>query len=157
MALTQSTPFSVPELATRVAVTLGALAIYRLGVVLPLPGLDVVRLYERGEFQAIDRTSIFALGVMPIITALLLVEMARLLSKRFNDWGGATPANARRINHWVLVGALLMAALQAYSLAYAFEDISGVVDDPGPEFRLTAVVTLVGGTALLAWLAALIS
>jgi preprotein translocase subunit SecY len=66
MALTRSTPFSVPELATRVAVTLGALAIYRLGVALPLPGLDVERLYERGVVEAIDRTSVFALRVVPM-------------------------------------------------------------------------------------------
>jgi preprotein translocase subunit SecY len=153
MALTRSTPFSVPELATRVAVTLGALAIYRLDVALPLPGLDVERLYERGVVLAIDRTSVFALGVMPMINALLLVEIARLISKRFNDWSAATPADARRINRWALVGALLMAAFQAYGLAGAFEGISGA----GPEFRLTVVTTLVGGTALLAWLAALIS
>jgi len=157
MALTRSTPFSVPELATRVAVTLGALAIYRLGVALPLPGLDVERLDERGVVEAIDRTSVFALRVVPMISALLLVEMARLLSKRFNDWGGATPANARRINRWVLVGALLLAAFQAYGIANGFEGIPGAVADPGPEFRLAVVTTLVGGTALLVWLAALIS
>src|SRR5262249_47923649 len=150
MALTRSKPFSVPELATRVAVTLGALAIYRLGVALPLPGLDVERLHESGVVLAIDLTSVFALGVMPMLNALLLVEMVRLVSDRFNDWGNATPANARRLNRWVLVGALLMAAFQAYGIANAFEGISGAVADPGPEFRLTVVVTLIGGTALLA-------
>jgi preprotein translocase subunit SecY len=156
MSPTRSQSFSVRELATRVAVTLGALAIYRLGAALPLPGLDAERLYESGLVNA-ERISIFALGVMPMLNALLLVEMARLISDRFDDWGGATLANARRINHWALVGALLLAALQAYGVAVAFEGITGAVDDPGPEFRLAVVATLVGGTALLAWLTALIS
>src|SRR5262249_44711760 len=117
LTLTRSTPFSGPDLAKRVAVTLGALAIYRLGVALPLPGLDVERLYESGVALAIDRTSVFALGVMPMLNALLLVEMVRLISDWFNDWAGATPANAQRLNRWVLVGTLLMAAFQAYGIA----------------------------------------
>jgi preprotein translocase subunit SecY len=156
MTPTRNTPLSIVELATRVAVTLGALAVYRLGAALPLPGLEAVRLYGKKGAVQVDLTSVFALGVMPLINALLLVEIARLLSKRFNDWN-ATPANARRINRWALVGTLLLAGFQAYGIAVAFEGLPGAVAEPGPEFRLAVVTTLVGGTALLAWLAALIS
>jgi hypothetical protein len=157
MPLARSKSFSVPDLAARIAVTLGALAIYRLGVALPLPGLDLERLYKIIGVVDADRGSVFALRVVPMITALLLVEIARLLSERFNDWVDATPANARRLNHWVVVGTLLLAAVQAYGVSVGFEGISGAVDDPGLEFWLTVVATLVGGTALLTWLAALIS
>lgn len=161
MTLTRSTPFSstpvsVTELAARGAVTLGALAVYRMGAALPLPGLDYERLYG-GALATSGRTSIFALGVMPVITALLFVEIVRLVSERFNGWTSASPANARRVNHWVLVAALLMAAVQAYLVAVAIEGIPDAVDEPGLPFRLTAVATLVGGTALLGWLATLIS
>jgi preprotein translocase subunit SecY len=137
----------------RVAVTLGALATFRLGAALPLPGLNAERLHG---VVATDLTSVFALRVMPMLNVLLLVEIGRLICKRFNDWGAA-PANARRINRWMLAATLLLSAFQAYGLAVGFEGISGAVDEPGPEFRLTVVATLVGGTALLAWLAALIS
>ncbi len=162
MALTGSTPLSrtpvsVPELATRVAVTLGALAIYRLGLALPLPGLYFEQLYGTGAVQAIGRMSVFSLGVAPLVTALLFVELARLVSARFNDWAGASPANARRINHWVLVGALVLAPVQAYGVAIGIESIPNAVDEPGLLFRLTAAATVAGGTALLAWLASLIS
>jgi preprotein translocase subunit SecY len=143
------------ELATRVAVTLGALAIYRLGAALPLPGVGAAALHGRG-FRAIDLASVVTLGVVPLISALMYVEIARLLSRRFNDWA-AIPVNARRINRWALAGALLMAALQAYGIAVGIEGFPGAVANPGPEFRLAAVTTLVGGTAVLAWLAALIS
>jgi preprotein translocase subunit SecY len=149
----------VPELATRVLVTLGVLAIYRLGATLPLPGLDAPRLYERGLVTGYV-PSVFTLGVVPLISVLLLVEIARLISKRFNDWAGATPARAWRINRWALAGALLLAAGMAYGVAVALEGISDVVDVVairGPEFQLAVVTTLVGGTALLAWLATLIS
>jgi preprotein translocase subunit SecY len=160
VAPAQSTPFlmpPIPELATRIAVTLGVLAIYRVGVALPMPGVDVTELYRMGGvFQAVERLSVFALGVVPLITALLVVEVARLVSDRFNDWSAA-PVNARRVNRWALAGALLLAAIQAYSVAVGLEGISFIVGEPGPEFRLAIVTTLVGGTALLAWLAALIS
>jgi preprotein translocase subunit SecY len=159
MTPARSTLFSAPEPAARVAVTLGALAVYRLGAAVPLPGLDVEQMkwLFHSSSLATERASVFALGVGPLVTVLFLVEIARLLSKRFNDWGYAAPANARRINRWVLIGALLVAAVQAHGIAVAFEDFLRDVDDPGPQFRLSVVTALVGGTALIAWLATLIS
>src|SRR5215467_13137448 len=152
-------PRQVPELMTRLAVTLGALAIYRLGTHLPLVGIDqaALALFRRsGSGLAVERVSIFALGVSPILSALLVVELARLASERFNDWAGATP-NARRVDHYVLIGSLLLAALQGYGMATSLERAENLVDEPGPQFRLNVVATFVAGTALLVWLAALIS
>ena len=95
---------------TRIAVTLGVLAVYRLGTHLPLAGIDQTALANllAGIDQAAlanlgsaftgERVSIFALGVTPIISALLVVEVVRLASERFNDWAGAAP-NARRVDH----------------------------------------------------------
>ncbi len=161
MAISQRTPISASELMRRLAVTLGALAAYRLGAYVPLAGIDqtaLLGLYQAGgSILAVERLSVVALGVMPMIGALLLVELARLLSRRFNAWAGASADNARRLERYVLVGSLLLAAVQAYGLAVALENASGLVAEPGLSFRLMVVVTLVAGTAVLMWLAALIS
>jgi preprotein translocase subunit SecY len=153
---------------TRLAVTLGVLAIYRLGTHLPLAGIDQTSLANLlagidqvafanlGSAFTGERASIFALGVTPIISALLVVEMARLASERFNDWASATP-NARRVDHYVLIGSLLLAAFQGYGIATSLERAKNLVDEPGPQFQLNVVATFVAGTALLVWLAALIS
>jgi preprotein translocase subunit SecY len=163
MALTQRRLFSIPEFMTRLAVTLGALAIYRLGAYLPLAGIDqaaLANLLNQGSplaMTAQGRATVFGLGVTPIISTLVLVEVARLASSRFNDWAGATPANARRVDHYVLIGSLLLAAVQGYGIAAALEEARNLVDEPGLQFRLMVVATLVAATALLVWLAALIS
>jgi hypothetical protein len=161
MALTHRTPPSMPHFMTRFAVTLGTLAIYRLGTHLPLAGIDqaaLANLYRgSGSALAVERISVFSLGVTPIISTLVLVEVVRLASSRFNDWAGATAANARRVDHYVLIGSLLLAAVQGYGIATALEEAKNLVDEPGPQFRLMVVATLVAGTALLVWLAALIS
>ena len=161
MALTQGMPLLMPQVMTRLAVTLGALAIFRLGTHLPLAGIDqaaLANLYRgSGSALAIERISVFSLGVTPIISTLLLVEVVRLASSRFNDWAGATPANARRVDHYVLIGSLLVAAMQGYGIATALEAAQNLVDAPGPQFRLMVVASLVAATALLVWLAALIS
>jgi preprotein translocase subunit SecY len=118
MALTQRTLLSMPEFMTRLAVTLGVLAVYRLGARLPLPGIDhaaLANLLNQGSplvMMALGRLTVFGLGVTPIISTLLLVEVARLASSRFNEWAGATPANARRLDHYVLIGSLLAAAFR---------------------------------------------
>ena len=168
MAHSQDTSPSMPELMTRIAVTLGVLAVYRLGTHLPLAGIDQTALANllAGIDQAAlanlgsaftgERVSIFALGVTPITCALLVVEVARLASERFNDWARVIP-NARRIDHYVLIGSLLLAALQGYGVATELEWAKNVVDEPGHQFQVNVVATFVAGTALLIWLAALIS
>src|SRR5262249_15757171 len=168
MAHPQDTFHSMPELMTRIAVTLRLLAVYRLGTHLPLAGIDQTALANllAGIDQAAlanlgsaftgERVSILALGVTPIISALLVVEVARLASERFNEWAGATP-NARRVDHYVLIGSLLLAAFQGYGIATSLERAKNLVDEPGPQFQLNVVATFVAGTALLVWLAALIS
>lgn len=149
------------EFMARLAVTLGALAVYSLGTHIPLAGIDQTGLKEiaRGSVSvlAVERISIFALGVTPLISALLLVEVARLASERFNDWVDAAPRNARRVNSYVLIGALLIAAMQGNGIANALEAVGNFIAEPGPQFRLNVVVASVASTALLAWLATMIS
>lgn len=87
----------------------------------------------------------------------MLVEVARLASERFNDWVDAAPRNARRVNSYVLIGALLIAAMQGNGIANALEAVGNFIAEPGLQFRLNVVVTSIASTALLAWLATLIS
>ena len=88
MAHSQDTSPSMPELMTRLAVTLGALAIYRLGTHLPLAGIDQAALANLGSAFTVKRVSIFELGVTPILSALLVVEVVRLMTD-----AGARPAS----------------------------------------------------------------
>ncbi len=149
---------STSEFMTRLAVTLGALAVYRLGAQLPLAGIDHDLLAElhrtTGSAQAIERLSVLTLGVSPVIGSMLFVEVARLASARFDAWA---TADTSRLDHCILVASLLFAALQGYGLAIALEDFRHLVAEPGLQFKLATVATLVAGTAFLVWLAALIS
>lgn len=158
MTLIQRATASNSEFVTRLAVTLGALAVYSLGAHLPLPGIDVAPLLRMQFSHATaERVSVFALGVSPVISVMLLVEIARLVSKGFNDWAYASPANARRLDHYVLIGSVLLAAVQGYGLATALEAVTDIVAEPGLPFRLAIMVTLAASTALIVWLAAAIS
>jgi SecY len=161
MAISQRSSPSVPTLGARVAVTLAALAAYRLCAYLPLPGIDPVAwasLYQGGvPAAAFERISVAGLGVTPLVSALLLVEMARLLSRPFNAWAASSVDNARRLERYAFIGAALLAAVQAYGIAIGLEAAGGLVTEPGFPFRLTIVATLVAGTAALMWLATVIS
>jgi preprotein translocase subunit SecY len=158
MTLIQRATASNSEFVTRLAVTLGALAVYSLGAHLPLPGVDLTPLLSmRSSLALAERVSVFALGVSPIISIMLLVEIGRLVSKGFNDWAYASPANARRLDHYVLIGSVLLAAVQGYGLATALEAVTDIVAEPGLPFRLAIMVTVVASTAMIVWLAAAIS
>jgi preprotein translocase subunit SecY len=149
---------STSQFMTRLAVTLGALAVYRLGAHLPLAGIEPELLAELhrtiGSAQASERLSVVALGVSPVIAAMLLAEVARLASTRFDAWASA---DALRMDHYVLILSLLFAAVQGYGLTVTLEEFRHLVTEPGVLFRVGTVATLVAGTAFLVWLAALIS
>ena len=161
VAVSQRMPPFSHELMPRLAVTLAALAAYRLGSYLPLPGIDHMAwasLSQGGGLAAaFERISVVSLGVTPLVSALLLVEVARLLSGRFNAWADASASNARRLERYAFVGAALLAAVQAYGIAGALESVGKLVAEPGLPFRLTTVATLVAGTGVLMWLATVIS
>jgi preprotein translocase subunit SecY len=146
----------------RVGITLAVLAIYRLGEWVPLPGVDPTALMERylpGEFSStLDRMSIFALGVVPILSALIVYELAKLVIPRFAAWEAASPQRRAASERAALVLALLFAALQGYGIALALEDVGGaLVRDPGFGFRAGCMASFMAATALIAWLAGIIT
>jgi len=150
-----------PSLLRRAGITLGALLIYRAGSWIPLPGIDVASLVGPGDVRllggGLERVSIMALGLLPMLSALMLLEAALIASPRFRRWS-LNPRNAARLTPWTVVAALAFAAVQSYGLATAFEELGGpLVTAPGSLFRAGVVVTQVGATAALIWLASLIT
>lgn len=137
-----------PALGRRLAITAAALGAYCLGTNIPLPGIDAAAraLVGHQDSEAIARLSVFAIGIMPLLNAMILFEIAKLLLPAIRRWESASPRNANRM-WYALVGlSVLLALIQAGGLAGALEDVDGLVTDPGHAFRTTAITTLVAGS-----------
>ncbi|HXY58573.1 MAG TPA: hypothetical protein VEH76_08330 [Methylocystis sp.] len=156
--LSPSLTTSVSPVGRRLLVTFGALLVYWLGRHVPVAGIDgdVANGSSRSHFSA-DRLSIFALGVMPIFSALIVFEIARLVFPRLARWEAAGARQLTAARRWVLAGALFLAAFQGLGLAEASEGIAGLVVEPGWTFRTLAIATFVAATTLLGWLGELIT
>ena len=154
------------ELKNRLWFTLGALIIYRLGTYLPLPGIDpgaLSKMFERnsggilGMFDlfsggALQRMSIFALNIMPYISASIIVQLLTAVLPSFEAMKKEGEVGRKKLNQYTRMGTVLLSAVQAFGIAVGLENSTGVVTDPGFFFRFTTVVTLVGGTMFLMWL-----
>jgi preprotein translocase subunit SecY len=149
-----------PDFLRRIGVTLAALAVYRAGCWVPLPGVDVGALiahYQPGHFDsAIGRISLMALGLTPVLSALILVELAMIVWPRLRAWA-ASGSNATHLDGWTTAGALALATLQANGIAKGLEGIQALVPNPGLAFRAGIIVSMVAATAILIRLAALIT
>jgi len=140
------------ELSRRLAVTAAFLIVYRLGLQIPLPGIDPQALSQISG-TALQRVSIFALGITPFITVLILTELVKVLMPRLRRWEHSDPRNRDKLNRMVVGLSLLATAAQAAGLVLALEDVSGLVEAPGTAFRLVSIATLVASTAFVIWLA----
>jgi SecY translocase len=131
----------------KVAALVGALAVFALGSALPLPGLDPV--FVAGlALPARARLSVLALGVTPLVSSVLILEIARLISPQLARCA-ARPGKAQTFDRAAWVLALALAAVQGLGLSQAIERINGPVAEPGAEFTLGVVATTVGATAVL--------
>ncbi|MDA5193075.1 preprotein translocase subunit SecY [Govanella unica] len=158
------------ELKKRIWFTLGALIVYRLGTYIPLPGIDPVVLNQifsqnsqgiLGMFNmfsggALQRMTIFALNIMPYISASIIVQLMTSISPSFAALKKEGEAGRKKLNQYTRYGTVLLTALQAYGLAVGLEHMSAggmsAAIDPGFFFRATTVITLIGGTMFLMWL-----
>ncbi len=158
------------ELKRRIWFTLGALIIYRLGTYIPLPGIDPVVLQEifqqnqsgiLGMFDmfaggALGRMTIFALNIMPYISASIIMQLMTTVSPHLEQLKKEGESGRKKMNQYTRYGTVLLAAVQAYGIASGLEGMSGssggAVLEPGPFFRATTVITLTGGTIFLMWL-----
>lgn len=147
------------ELVRRIGVTLAVLALYRIASWVPLPGVDISSLLspEAVHTTAVPRVSMVALGVVPMLSALILIEMAMIAFPRLRAWAGEHAERRAEIDGWALVLALAIAGFQANGVAVALEEIHVLVAEPGLVFRAGVIASLVGGSAFLLWLGSLIT
>jgi preprotein translocase subunit SecY len=158
------------ELKKRIWFTLGALIIYRLGTYIPLPGIDPVVLNEIFSQQmggilgmldmfaggALGRMTIFALNIMPYISASIIMQLMTAVSPKLEALKKEGESGRKKINQYTRYGTVLLATVQGYGISVGLEGMSGsigsAVIDPGYFFRATTVISLVGGTIFLMWL-----
>ncbi|MEJ2138187.1 MAG: preprotein translocase subunit SecY [Gammaproteobacteria bacterium] len=153
------------DLRSRLLFLAGALIVYRIGTFIPVPGIDADALAQFFEQQsgtilsmfnmfsggALQRLSIFALGIMPYISASIIMQMAGVVVPQIAQLKKEGEAGRRKITQYTRYGTVLLASAQAVGAAVAFQN-QGVVINPGPNFVFTAAVTLVTGTVFLMWL-----
>lgn len=158
------------ELKSRIWFTLLALIVYRLGTYIPVPGIDPVMLAEvfkqhgggiLGMFDmfaggALNRMTIFALSVMPYITASIIIQLLSAIVPSLEAMKKEGEAGRMRLNQYSRYLTVVFAIVQSYALAVGLENMMGstgsAVIDPGPYFRISTMITLTGGTVFLMWL-----
>ncbi|WP_293573922.1 preprotein translocase subunit SecY [Phaeobacter sp.] len=153
------------DLRNRILFTLGLLIVYRLGTYIPVPGIDadalrqfmdqagqgiggMVSMFTGG---ALGRMGIFALGIMPYISASIIVQLLTSMVPSLEQLKKEGEQGRKKINQYTRYGTVLLATAQSYGLAVSLES-GDLATDPGMFFRLACMITLVGGTMFLMWL-----
>ncbi len=161
----------VPELKRRLLVTFVLLAVYRVGVHVPVPGIDASALAEffnRGQGNilgmidmfsggALSRMSVFALGIMPYISASIILQLLTVVSPTLEKLSKEGEQGRKKITQYTRYGTVGLSIIQGFGIAYGLENMAGpggagVVLWPGWGFRVLTVITLTAGTAFIMWL-----
>jgi preprotein translocase subunit SecY len=164
------------ELKKRIWFVMGALIIYRMGTFITIPGIDPVQmaaliqqqskgalgLFDVFSGGALSRMSVFALNIMPYISAAIIIQLLASVNPALEQMRKEGISGRIRLNQYTRYLTVIITALQAYTIASGLESATGpggapVVLNPGVFFRMTAVITLVGGTMFLVWLGEQIS
>ena len=164
--LSFSTFSKATELKKRIWFTLGCLLVYRLGTYIPIPGIDpegfaqafgrqadgVLGVFNTFAGGAVERMAIFALGIMPYISASIIMQLMTSVIPTLEQLKKEGEQGRKVINQYTRYGTVLLATVQAYAIAASLSASEGIVTNPGAFFILSAVITLVGGTMFLMWL-----
>ena len=154
------------DLKKRIWFTLGALLVYRLGTYIPMPGINpdafaqafqqqsggVLGMFNMFAGGAVERMAIFALGIMPYISASIIMQLMASVVPTLEQLKKEGEQGRKVINQYTRYGTVLLATVQAYGISVGLESGTDIVTDPGWFFRISAVITLVGGTMFLMWL-----
>ena len=155
------------DLKKRLWFLLGALIVYRIGTHIPVPGIDPAQLAQMFDTKngagildmvnmfsggALGRFSVLALGIMPYISASIIMQLMTVVSPKMEALKKEGEAGRRKITQYTRYGTLVLALFQSLGIAVAMESQSGLVLDPGLAFRITTLVTLTTGTMFLMWL-----
>ena len=162
-ALTQGSKHG--ELKRRLLFLLGALIVYRIGAHIPVPGIDpsvlsdlfsrqkdgILGMFNMFSGGALSRFTIFALGIMPYISASIIMQLMTVASPALEALKKEGQAGQHKISQYTRYGTVVLAFFQALGIAVALEAQPGLVLDPGLGFRMETVLTLVTGTMFLMW------
>ena len=158
------------ELKKRLWFTLGALIVYRLGTFIPLPGIDptvledifrqnqggILGMFDMFAGGALSRMTIFALNIMPYISASIIMQLMTAVSPQLEAMKKEGEVGRKKINQYTRYLTVLICAMQAYGISVGLEGMTSssgaAVADPGAFFRFSIVITLIGGTIFLMWL-----
>jgi len=161
----------IPELKRRILATLALLAVYRVGVHIPTPGIDgrvLASIFEQakgtllGFFDmfaggGLERLSVFALGIMPYISASIILQLLTVVVPTLEKLSKEGEAGRKKITQYKRYGTVIISIIQGFGIAVGLEQMRGaggelVVYNPGWSFRLMTMITLTGGTAFIMWL-----
>ena len=161
----------IPELKRRVLITLALLAVYRIGVHVPTPGIDAAALaaffaQAKGTLfsfidmfsgGAFERLSVFALGIMPYISSSIILQLLTVVVPHLERLSKEGEAGRKKITQYTRYGTVLLSLIQGFGISVGLERMTGpggelVVMDPGWSFRLMTMITLTAGTAFIMWL-----
>src|SRR6201746_292841 len=154
------------ELKKRIWFTLGALLVYRFGTYIPLPGIDpsaweqlfksqaggILGMFNMFSGGGIHRMAIFALNIMPYISASIIIQLLTTVSPQLEALKKEGEAGRKTLNQYTRYLTVVLAVFQAYGIAIGLEGRPGIVSDPGLLFRVSTILTLTGGTMFLVWL-----
>lgn len=153
------------DLRRRLVFLVLALVVYRIGAHIPVPGINPVELARLFQSQggilnlfnmfsggALSRATVFALGIMPYISASIIMQLMTYAVPTLEALKKEGESGRRKITQYTRYGTLILALVQAFFIAFGLESSPGLVLSPGVQFRLTAVISLVSGTMFLMWL-----
>jgi preprotein translocase subunit SecY len=163
--------FKIPELKRRVLFTLSLLIVYRVGVQVPVPGVDstalgaifdaargtLLGLVDMFSGGALERLSVFALGIMPYISASIILQLLTVVVPHLEQLKKEGEAGRKKITQYTRYGTVVLSIIQGFGIAVGLETMTApggaaVVLEPGWSFRLLTVITLTAGTAFIMWL-----
>jgi preprotein translocase subunit SecY len=163
--------FKIPELKKRIIYTLALLIVYRIGVHVPTPGIDTVALasffarvkgtllglFDMFSGGALERLSVFALGIMPYISASIILQLLTVTIPHLERLSKEGEQGRKKITQYTRYGTILLSVIQGFGISIGLEKMmspggAAVVIDPGWGFRLMTVMTLTAGTAFIMWL-----
>jgi preprotein translocase subunit SecY len=154
------------ELKKRIWFTLGALLVYRLGTYIPIPGINpeafarafqqqsggVLGMFNMFAGGAVERMAIFALGIMPYISASIIMQLMTSVIPSLEQLKKEGEQGRKVINQYTRYGTVVLAIVQSYGIAIGLQSGNNIVTNPGFLFLFSATVTLLGGTMFLMWL-----
>jgi len=163
--------FKIPELKKRIIYTLALLSVYRIGVHVPAPGIDstalasffakakgtLLGLFDMFSGGALERLSVFALGIMPYISASIILQLLTVVIPHLERLSKEGEQGRKKITQYTRYGTVVLSIIQGFGISIGLESMTApggapIVISPGWQFRLMTVITLTAGTAFIMWL-----